>query len=534
MCQVMIVDDETYFREYLRTTIPWKEYDFNVCDEASNGQEAIEKIPISRPDIILADINMPIIDGISFSKQVKEKYPYIGIILITGYNEFEYAKQALKIGVENYISKPFEKQELIDCIVSLKKDLNNKKEKEFYINNLQQQYKESLPIMKNNILCRVVKGEYYSDQSKLILNLKKFQIKLPDLPILISALKADIPSEYNLDSLHNLSETLSTIIHKVLDEDEIIFEDNNNRIVIIHSIFNEAKYNLFLESCREIIYYINKSLNLNATIGVGVLCHSIDKIPICYQKACIALKNKFLLQSNRIIEYYSLKFEDTDARKEIFPFKLKNDIIMYTRLLNSDKVEEVFCDIYRFLIGKPLPIDYIYILYTELLSMCFTYLSEYGYDTKKVFGEDFHPFDELISKQTLIETHSYVVSIYQKLILYLNENKNINATKIISKAKEYIENNYHRNDLDIEDIAASVYFHPSYLRYLFKKETGITIGDYLNQVRMLKAKELLKNCKMKYSEVASLLGYADAAYFSKCFKKYNNISPSEYEKLVDQ
>ena len=532
MYQVMIVDDETYFREYLRATIQWECYDFRICDEASNGEEGLFKIPISMPDIILVDINMPGVNGIDFAKQVKQKYPHISIILITGYNEFEYARQALKIGVSNYISKPFEKQELIDSMVSLKNNIIDRKKKEVFISNLQKQYNETLPAIKNNILYNAAKGEYCNKYNELIEELKTLKVSMPRIPFLISIIKVDIPKDCDLNRREELKKKMASLINSIVYDECVIFEDNNNRIILVTGIGGEGKYELFISRCNEIIQNVNKKFELPITIGIGTVCRSLSDFPLSFEKSCIALRNKFLLGNNKVIEFYSLKFQD--AVKEIFPFKLKNDLLMYTRLLDGDKVQETFGTIYNFIKSSKLSIDYIYILYTELLSLGFSYLAEYGYNREKVFGPDFHPFEEIINKQTMREAHDYVSYIYGKLIACVNDNKKIHSVRIVDEAKKYIDNNFQRNDLLIEDIATSVFFHPSYLRFLFKKETGITLGDYLTEVRMLRARELLKNPRLNHTEVAGMLGYSDAAYFSKCFKKYNKISPSEYEKSINQ
>lgn len=528
----MIVDDESYFREYLKKTIPWHKYGFEICGEACDGEEGLEKILKCKPDIILADINMPVINGLTFSKKVKEKYPYIHIILITGYNEFEYARQALKIGVANYISKPFEKQELIESILSVKDDMVDKKKKDTYINKLQKQYNDSLPILKNNILYNAVKGAYNNKYNQLIIELNSLGVLLPEVPILISVIEADIPNEYGIKKREDLKNEIKLAINNIFHDKCLAFDGKKDRIIVITGISGESKYGLFIYHCNEIIRNINKELDTNITIGTGILCEDISAIPSSYEKACIALRNKFLIGDNKIIEYKSLKIEGTGT--EVFPFKLKNDLLMYLRLLDNEKVDRTLCRIYNFLESKPLSIDYIYILYTEIISLCFSYISEYGYNMEEIFGDKFHPLEEIINKGTMKETHDYVASIYRTLISSLNNNKKNRSVKVVNKAKEYIDNNFYRSDLHIEEIAANTFFHPSYLRFIFKKEVGVTIGQYLTQVRMIKAKELVKDVGLKYTDIANMVGYSDAAYFSKCFKKYYNISPSEYEKLMNQ
>lgn len=532
MYKVMIIDDEPYFRKYLRALIDWKRYEFEICDEASSSDEGLAKIPESMPDIILADINMPGINGIEFSRQVKSKYPFINIILITGYNEFEYAKQAVKIGISNYISKPFEKQELIDSMVAIKNNIMDKKKKDIYVNNIQKKYNESIPAVKNNILYNSVKGVYSGNYEKLAADLEAIKLRLPELPFIISVLQLELPEEYDLIKREDLNKKVISIIKDSVYSKYLYFEDKDGRTVLITALNEAKKYRLFINICKLIISNVNSKLKLKLTIGIGNICKEISDIPLSFDKAKIALKNKFLLGNNKVIEFNSLKFED--SVREIFPFKLKNDLLMYTRLLDGKKVQETFDTIYKFINSSELSIDYIYILYTELLSLCISFLNEYGYSIEKVFGYSFHPFEEIIIKQTMGEVHEYVHGIYKTMISFLNSNKKIHSSKIIGKAKEYIDNNYQRNDLLVEDIAASVFFHPSYLRFLFKKETGITIGEYLTQVRMQKARTLLKEGRLRCTEIAAMLGYSDAAYFSKCFKKYNKISPSEYEKIINK
>lgn len=529
MCQVMLVDDEAYFREYLRTTIPWKDYGFYICGEAANGEEALQKIPEYKPDIIIADINMPILDGISFSYKVKEKYPYTGIIFVTGYNDFEYARQAIKAGVASYILKPFEKHELIESITKLRESINSLKGKEELIDNLQKKYKASLPVMKNNLLNNGIMDIYKGRYDKFEDELLKLNVRFPEAPFTAAIIKAGYEKED--ENKHNIFSEIEDTINGISDEGFLVFEDSKKRFVYISSVKKHG-YSSFTEICKKIIYCLSAKGCKEVSVGIGTAAQGISELPTVYDRASIAIKNKFLLGENKVIEYSSLKFGDSG--KELYPFKLKNDLLMYMRLLDKEKAMNILNSIYRFLKSKNLSVDYVCIIYSELLSLCFSYLSEYGYKSEEAFGDNFYPFDELIGKQTISEVHDYVVYIYTTLIDYIKCNRNLHTSKAAEKVKEYIQNNFYKNNLLIEEIAASVYFHPSYLRYLFKRETGITIGEYLTQVRMTKAKELLKSKGMKFTDVAQSVGYSDAAYFSKCFKKYYSISPSDYEKFMKE
>lgn len=534
MYRVMVIDDEAYFREYLQMVVPWNDYGFELCGEASNGEEGLEKVSLFNPDIILADINMPIINGLDFSKAIKEKYPYILIILITGFNDFEYAKKAIQIGVANYISKPFAKEELIESMLSLKKTIMSQRQKETYIDSLEKQNCEKFPILRRNLLYNTVKGMYENESKLLQKELKALKIILPDPPFITAIMEAkNIKLEFpENNERETIIEDIISIVNGVLHKEfvYVCFNGDEEQFVLVIGMNENRNYTSIIRRLNEIIFNIYKKINITATVGVGTVCENLADIRISYEKADIALKNGFLLSGNKVIEFSALKIEDTS--KEIFPFELKNDLFMYLRLADNDKINDTLDKIYYSLKVKRLSIDYIYILYTELLSMCFSSLAEFGNKNEDVFGGNFFPFQDIISKRTIKEVHEYVRGIYNKMEQYLTSNKKTNSSKIIRKAKEYIDQNYNRSDLLIDEIASNVFFHPSYLRFLFKKETGMTVGEYLTQVRMTKAKELLKNGGLKHMEVANMVGYSDATYFSKCFKKFHKICPFDYEKSV--
>lgn len=531
MYKIMIVDDETYFREYLKSAIDWNNLEFSICSEASNGKDALKKMQAELPDIVLADINMPHFDGISFAEQAIKMYPDIKIIFITGYNEFKYAKSALKLGVADYILKPFEKKELTISLNAVKRELKERKTNDAYIRNLETRVNDSIEVLKNNILFDAVKGDYKNKHGVLKRKLQSFGLVFPEGRYLVASLNINVSTKMLEDSESNYRNKLIEVLSDTLRDNSIFFEGKNNQFVIITSLDEDNGYRKCLVQFNKIIAMLASTIADGAVIGVGTQKTNIKYLDESYKCSQAALKNQFILGSNKVIEYDALKIDDEE--KEALPFNLKNVLFMNLRLLNEQKVNETLREIYKIFKERKLSIDYIYAYYNELITLCLSYISEYGYTGSDIFGDDFNPFGEMQMKPTLKDLHEYIFELYNKLIKTLYDRKKNYTIEVVEKAKKYIDDNYANHNLRLEDIAFNVFVHESYLRLLYKKHMGITIGQYLTKKRMQQAKYLLENNYINYADIAQKTGYSDAAYFSKCFKKYYKVSPSEYRKSIN-
>lgn len=526
MYEILIVDDESYFRTYLKSCISWEDYNFQICGEASNAEKALKMLPDHTPDIILADIHMAGMNGIEFSRIVKQSYPNIHIILITGYNEFESAKQAVKLGVSNFISKPFEKSELIDSLLKVKKELYDRNNQKNLLASLQTKYEDTAPVAKRTILYSLLAGESSSDHQKAEHEIKRFGIALPAFPAAALIMESNPVRECSAPAEKAAEEDFQRLIGR-----KCLFFTHRDLLIGLVELDGDKVDDRLLQGCQRFLSNWKCRFPGDVTIGVGTACSSFSQLTDSYRKASIALRNKFLLGNNHVISYQSLKISDSIS--EMYPFGLKNDLLMYARLLDREKVRSTISEIYHSLRRKTIQIDFVYILYTELMSNCFSFLAEYGYASSEVFGPDFSPFEILLKQHTIQEVSEYVESVYLKVISFLRCKKRANSVGAVKKAKEYIDQNYFQKNLTIEDVSRKVFFHPSYLRLLFKKEMGITINEYITSIRMEKAKELLSKNRLSNSDVAERVGYSDAAYFSKCFKKYYKVNPSDFEKSLN-
>jgi two-component system response regulator YesN len=524
MIKIAVVDDEIIFRQYLRTTIDWTSYGFQICFEEKNGLDALEQVEIHKPDIILSDINMPFMDGLEFATKIKEKYPEIITVLITGYNEFEYAKRAIKLGVQDYILKPFEKKELLSTLLDIKEKIELKRRE----NRMRE---EVAALKKQSFFSLLIHNNSEFSDEDMKEKLKNYNFFNKTLLFQVAVVELDD----NLDR-KNLKERegIQEEINKILNEAMIVkgnyvsFYDKGGRIISIieageqsiNEDFTKSKYERFTRE-------VQRALSCTVTVGVGEHHKGLGGIWVSYKEALSSLQNKFILGNNKMIEYN--KVTNISYKSGFYAGNVNENILISLRLNEGKKIQRELEQVLIYIYENKVSMDYTHAITMGLISVALAYVVELGYGIEKVFGEAFCPLEEIKKQKTLQELWFFVKGIFDKVIQYSSENKMTKGKKLVKDAKEFIDKNHSDFDLSIEKVAGSIYINSSYLRAQFKKELNITIGDYITMVRMQKAEQLLKSGNIRYSEVSDSIGYKDASYFSKCFKKYFGVTPSEYE-----
>ena len=388
-----------------------------------------------------------------------------------------------------------------------------------------------MPVLKNSILFNAVRGVYKNKSSLLKKQLQAMGIVLPKERYLVASLEIDMLAEVHDDNKSKYKKQVIAVLEDVLSEKSIFFEGKSNQIVIIASLKKDNGYRKCIIRFKKIVSELRNTIADSATVGVGTQKTHLQDLDESYNCSQTALKNKFILGNNKVIEYDALRIND--EKKEALPFNFKNDLFMHLRLLDKKKTNETLDEIYRVLKKQNLSINYIYAYYNELIILCLSYLSEYHYTESDIFGDRFSPFEEMQRKPTMKDVHEYICELYNRLISTMYNRKKHYTIEIVEKAKKYIDENYFYHNLKVEDIALNVFVHESYLRLLFKKHIGMTIGQYLAETKMEHAKVLLENSNTSYADIAQKTGYNDAAYFSKCFKKRYKVSPSEYRKSIN-
>jgi len=541
MLKVMIVDDEFYFREALKISIPWNEMGLEICGEAKNGKDALEKVEIFNPDIIIADINMSIMDGLEFIKRIKEKEINSKIIIITGYSEFEYARQAVQLGVYNYLLKPVNEEELVNALLDIKKVIEKESNIKVEIDKLKRQVKDSLPMLKDKFLNELLQGSLIRKDKEILNKMEYLNINTNSKYYLVVSIEMDYEEGYNWDNEEKQlwKFAVSNITSEILAE-KFIFDlcyDNDDRICIIIGV-NEAEirnnFNQLLENKLEYLKAaVYKYLNFTVTIGVGCIKNTLFDIAASYKESIVALKNKLTLGRSRIITYDSVA--DSEIKVNLFTVEHRSQLLMNMRTGDEKEAINLINQIFNEIREKNIHHEILFVVCVEMVSSCLEFIAEIGLSFKNIIpNNQLNIIEEIQSKRSIEEIEGWIKGIFRDTLEAANRNKNSKASKLVEEVKQYISEYYYKEELTVDEIAKHLFVNYAHLCFVFKRDTGITINEYLTKFRINKAKELMDSGNTLILDVANRVGYADANYFGKCFKKYFGIAPSKYIKNIGQ
>ncbi|ACL75357.1 response regulator [Ruminiclostridium cellulolyticum] len=535
MLKIMIIDDEFYFREALKVSIPWKEYGFEICGEAKNGKDALERVADLNPDIMIVDINMPIIDGLEFIQSVKEKGIESKFIILTGHSEFNYAKQAVQLGVNNYILKPVNEEELKSSLFEIKEVISKERNVKFEFEGLKQQVRDSLPLLKDKFLNELIQGSLIPKENETLKKMEYLKININSDYYLVITIELDCDESTGWDNEEKQlwKFAVSNISSEIMGE-KFIFDicyDIDDRICIIVGIDgaqNIGDFLTLLESRLELIRSaICKHLDFTVTMGVGSEKTELFDIPISYKESIIALKNKLTLGKNRII-LYSLVAE-SGIKGTAFSGEYRNKLLMNIRTADEEEVNKLISQIFMRVRGENIHHQILFVVCIEMVAACMEAIVEMGLHIEDIItGNSFNIIEEIQSKKSIDEMENWIKDIFKHTLETIKRNKISKASRLIEEVKNYISSNYQSSELSIDEIARNLFVNYAHLCFIFKRDTGFTINEYLTEFRIKKAKELFDSGNTLILDVASKVGYADASYFGKCFKKYYGLAPSKF------
>ncbi len=535
MLKVMIIDDEYYFREALKVSLPWNELGFDICGEAKNGKDALEKAELLNPDIMLIDINMPIMDGLELIEKIREKGISSKCIILTGHSEFNYAKQAVQLGVNNYILKPVNEEELKLALFEVRRLVEREANIRIEVDSLRKQVRDSIPLLKEKFLNELLLGSLVLKESEVLKKMDYLGIDMKAEEYKVIAIELDYDDSMGWDDEEKQLWifAVSNIACEILAE-RFRFHmcyDADDRICIIieldEAVSSDALDPMLenrLELIRSSIY---KHLGFTITIGVGTEKKELFDIPASYKEAVVALKNKLTIGNNKTIEYCSVA--ETGIRRTVFSGEHRSQLLMNMRTADEKEVMKLISQIFSEIRQENLHIDILLVISIEMTAVCLESLVEMGLNHRDVFPEGQGDIiEEIMSKKSIDGIEGWIIKAFQHTMDAIKRNRSSKASKLIEEVKKYIIGHYQNDELSIDEIARKLYVNYAHLCFIFKRDTGVTINEFLTEFRIKKAKELMDCGNTLVLDVASKVGYADPNYFGKCFKKYYGLAPSKY------
>lgn len=531
--KILLVDDEEEVRTSIIKKIQWNDLGFEVVGDAENGEDALEKVAQLDPDLILTDIKMPYMDGLQLAERLKGEREQIEIIVFSGFDEFEYAQQAIKLNVLEYILKPVNVEELTEILSQIKIKLDKRNAEKRDIALLRENYQKSLPIIKEHFLTDLVHGKL--DIEEIEEGMKLFSRELFEGERWAAAsLLIEIPrttKRPDLQSLHQEKELVPISVQQILNEKlskkypYVAFRTSVGLGMII-ALKKGREASVLVDLLSKVCRDCKKILEISVTIGLGGVYKEIERLQESYLESKDAAGYKAAIGSDIAIsiadvenikrEY--LKFDEKCEGEliAVLKFGTKEQIISMTEQL-TDKLENSKVHARE---------RQVYIM--SILNSIMQFIQKYELDAGVIFGKDNDYFEIMAQLGTLERMQNKLLEICLAINGNMNQERNNTAKNMIRKAKDYISENFANPCLSVEMVCEFLHISQAYFSTIFKKETGQSYVNYLTELRLNKAIELLNKTDDKTYVIASKVGYTEPNYFSYVFKKKFGISPSKY------
>ena len=445
--KIMLVDDEEEVRTSIIKKINWEANGFEVVGDAENGRDALEKIENLEPNVIITDIRMPYMDGLALTESLRQRFPSIKVIIFSGFDDFTYAKEAIRLGVTEYILKPVNVDELTEILKKVRAKLDEEIESARNIDSLRESYKASLPVLREQFL---------------------------------------------------------------------------NKLIIKKGFYDENSQTGLTNVMRDVCKSAKRVLGVGITVGIGRSSQTLSDISSSYKAATDAVGYKKIVGAEDVVYIHDMEPVSTgvlrlDEREE-------GELISAIKFGGEEKIEEAVSVLSARIDAVKVHSNQYQAYMMRILTSVMDLMQQY-----EISLSELENYVETVSKMKDGESFKkWLVGICNNINLGMQQKRESTSKQIVKEAKDYILNNYTNPELSLEVICRHLHLSPAYFSSLFKKETGQTYINYLTDIRLNKAVELLNTTDEKTYMIAEKVGYLEQNYFSYVFKKKFGVSPTKY------
>lgn len=526
MYKVFLADDEIVVREGIRSNFPWEQTDFVLAGEAPDGEIALSMLQDIKPDILITDIRMPFLDGLELCRAVSAAMPWMYIVILSGYDDFAYAREAISLGVKEYLLKPVSGQELLQVLNHIADCIREDKRRQANLRTYRDQLASSGQLLKERLLGDLIAGV---DETEVIERARALQMSLVArryLTMVIGPGRDAVSAEETRAAeslLCRLAESSGGTVCLCQAQGRfvmLVMGDDDNDI-------EERTYGL----AQAVKFDVERNTELKPLIAIGTTVRELGDVPHSYADACALLRTlneaESLNRDRRIVGVLDIAPQDSLSLVNV---KVP-PIFEKLRNANSAQVDTILSE-YIHSIGQTaaqskLMINYIFV---DIVLSASRIIRDCGGEPQEIIPSAFQSDGQSAVASTLEEAMAMARELLKTALAYRDEQGSARYGVVIRKAKAFIDEQYSNPDLTLRDVAGHVALSNNHFCTVFSQETGVTFTEYLTSARMGKARQLLRDKQMRTSDVAFAVGYNDPHYFSYLFKKNEGVSPRDYRK----
>ena len=541
MLKIFLAEDEVIVRETIKRMIPWEDLGFELVGEAADGEMALPLLLRQKPDLLITDLKMPFMDGLTLAKVAKKEIPGLKVVILSGYDDFNYAKQAINIGVEDYLLKPITKNALIERLTEIRSRYEHEKTQKEYYEKFHREMQAYEKNSSRDFFEALVSGsmdmmEIYRRSEKLGLD-----IVAEAYNVLIFTMNCEEDfsgqregySEWEAESLELLEEFFSE------NTSAMLFRCN----IFSYGVLIKGQKETIEENTRSCVSEIQRILDRKEQkrqwfVAAGEPVERLSQIQKSYYSASRAFSQRYLYDENILYYDEMASMEKKNVTEDDSTYLQKVDVnalnpVILQKFLSNGLLEETenFVKDYFYAIGQE-PLESLVFRNYVTLNVRFSvmsFLKEIGCDTRTLEQED---TEDVLSEssKSLENAIAYAEKIISQAIALRDQNSGNKNRSILKTAVDFIDSHYMEEDMSLNKAANAANVSANHFSALFSQNMGQTFIEYLTNLRMNKAKEYLRCTSMRSSEIAGEIGYKDAHYFSYLFKKTQGMTPSDYRK----
>lgn len=538
MYKILIADDEYLERKALGIILKERcgVKDIEIVGKAAKGEEAVELAVKNKADIVFIDIKMPGMNGLQAIKKIKAELPEARFVILTAYDEFEYVQEALKLNIEEYLLKPVKPEKVKTVIISLIKKIEASRKEEKLREKMKEKLDMVIPYIKMSFVFDLIFLNI--DTVEEIKSRTEF-FDIDELPsaVMIADIDKFARTTVNQDEVRRQlykKEVFSVIKDFAAAYSSLmIVPMSSDKIVILY--FGEKKYqnkqikNWLRQTAEQMAADIKKKTDFTVTIGIGSYYDDPRMVDRSYYEALGAIRNSILVGEKSVIHWEDIK--NNDYEDIAYPYDIETKLIEKLKTAKTEQLSELIDTFFEnWQLDDNFDSMMVKSHILELLGVLSRSAVEAGAKYKDISPLNYKYTQQLFKINTINALKKWLYSLVIKFIEKVDEVEEEDKEKIIYDGVKYIQSNF-TDDISLTEAATAASLSVHYFSRLFKKEMGCTFKEYLTELRMREAKKKLKNRDDNIANIAKDIGYNNPGYFSKVFKKYEGMPPSEFRNF---